>query len=140
LSRYVLDTDHVTLFQYSHPAIAERAKLIGGSNIFVTVVTLEEQLRGRLAGVSRAATKPEHLAIAYENLSKTQLYFCSVNLLKFDDAAHDLYQTFLRQRVRIGTQDLRIAAIALASQAVLVTRNWQDFGKVPDLELEDWTL
>jgi tRNA(fMet)-specific endonuclease VapC len=140
VSRYILDTDHVTLFQHSNSAIAKRAKAIGGSNIFVTTVTLEEQLRGRLASISRAATKPEQLSIAYENFRRTQLYFCSVNLLNFDNAAYNCYQSLLQQKIRIGTQDLRIAAIALASQAILVTRNQQDFSKVPDLSLEDWTV
>jgi tRNA(fMet)-specific endonuclease VapC len=140
LRRYILDTDHVTLFQYNHPQIAQRARAVGSSNIFITTVTLEEQLRGRLAGISRCATKPELLAVAYENLRRTQLYFCSVNLLNFDDAAYNCYQSLRQQQIRIGTQDLRIAAIALANQATIVTRNQQDFSKVPGLLLEDWTI
>lgn len=140
MSRYILDTDHVTLFQHNHLGIVQRARDVGGSNIFVTTVTLEEQLRGRLAGISRAATKPEQLAVAYKNFRITLLYFCSVNLLDFSDAAYNCYQTLLQQKVRIGTQDLRIAAIALANQVTLVTRNQKDFSKVPDLPLEDWTV
>jgi len=140
LNQYILDTDHVTLFQHNHLRISQRARAVGSSNIFVTTVTLEEQLRGRLAGISRAATKPEQLAVAYENLRRTLLYFCSVNLLNFDDAAYNCYQILLQQKIRIGTQDLRIAAITLANQAILVTRNQQDFIKVPDLSLEDWTV
>lgn len=123
MSRYILDTDHVTLFQHNYPKIAQRARAIGGSSIFITTVTLEEQLRGRLAGINRAATKPEQLSIAYDNLRKTQLYFCSVNLLNFDDDAYNCYQSLRYQQIRIGTQDLRIAAITLANQATLVTRN-----------------
>lgn len=140
MSRYILDTDHVTLFQHNHLGIVQRARDVGGDNIFVTTVTLEEQLRGRLAGISRAATKPEQLAVAYKNLRRTLLYFCSVNLLDFNDAAYNCYQSLLQQKVRIGTQDLRIAATALTNQAILVTRNHRDFNKVPDLPLEDWTV
>lgn len=140
MSRYILDTDHVTLFQHNYLKIAQRARAIGGSNIFITTVTLEEQLRGRLAGISRAATKPELLSIAYENLRKTQLFFCGVNLLNFDDAAYNCYQDLRQQQIRIGTQDLRISAIALANQAIIVTRNQQDFSKVSDSSLEDWTI
>lgn len=140
MSRYILDTDHVTLFQHNHLGIVQRTRDVGGSNIFITTVTLEEQLRGRLASISRSATKPEHLAVAYKNLRRTLLYFCSVNLLDFNDAASNCYQNLLQQKVRIGTQDLRIAAIALVNQATLVTRNQQDFSKVPDLAFEDWTV
>jgi len=42
-------------------------------------------------------------------------------------------------RVRIGTMDLRIAAIAIANDATLLTRNLSDFGKVPGLRAEDWS-
>ncbi|HAG85011.1 MAG TPA: nucleic acid-binding protein [Cyanobacteria bacterium UBA12227] len=140
MSQYILDTDHVTLFQYNHPEIVQRARAIGNSNIFITTVTLEEQLRGRLAGISRAATKPERLAIAYQNLRRTLVYFCSVNLVDFDDSAYTFYQSLRQQKIQIGTQDLRIAAIALANQAVVVTRNQRDFSKVPYLSLEDWTV
>jgi tRNA(fMet)-specific endonuclease VapC len=77
VTRYILDTDHVTLFQHGHPRIAQRARSVGNSNIFVTVITLEEQFRGRLAGISRSATKSEHLAVAYENLRRTLVYFCN---------------------------------------------------------------
>lgn len=42
-------------------------------------------------------------------------------------------------RPRIGTMDLKIAAIALANDATLLSRNLRDFGKVPGLRVEDWT-
>lgn len=140
LNQYILDTDHVTLFQHNHPRISQRVRDVGGSNIFVTIITLEEQLRGRLGGISKYATKPERLAVAYENLRRTLLYFCSVKLLNFDDVAYNCYQNLLQQKIRIGTQDLRIAAIALTNQATLVTRNQQDFSKIPNLSLEDWAV
>ena len=40
--------------------------------------------------------------------------------------------------VLIGTMDLRIAAIAIAHDAVLLTGNLVDFRKVPGLCAEDW--
>lgn len=63
-----------------------------------------------------------------------------MNLLNFNDAAYNCYQSLRQQPIRIGTQDLRIGAIALANQAIIVTRNQQDFSKVSDLSLEDWTI
>ncbi|WP_199306690.1 hypothetical protein [Anabaena sphaerica] len=61
MSRYILDTNIVTLSQHGNSNIAQRAKSAGISNIFITTVTLEEQLKGRLAIISKSATKPELL-------------------------------------------------------------------------------
>jgi tRNA(fMet)-specific endonuclease VapC len=36
--------------------------------------------------------------------------------------------------------DLKIAAIALAHKATLLSRNLRDFSRVPDLKVEDWSV
>jgi tRNA(fMet)-specific endonuclease VapC len=54
--------------------------------------------------------------------------------------ADNYYLELQAQKIRVGTQDLRIASIALSGNAVLVTRNQRDFAKVPNLRWEDWTV
>jgi len=44
------------------------------------------------------------------------------------------------KRLQLATMDARIAAIALSRQLILLTRNLRDFGKVPELMIEDWTV
>jgi tRNA(fMet)-specific endonuclease VapC len=59
--------------------------------------------------------------------------------LEFDDRAAAEFQRLRQFRLRVGTMDLRIAAIVLANKATLVSRNIIDFRKIPDLKVEDWT-
>ncbi|MFM6269436.1 MAG: type II toxin-antitoxin system VapC family toxin, partial [Dolichospermum sp.] len=68
-------------------------------------------------------------------------FFKNIQLLDFDNDAYARYQLLVLQKLkRIGTQDLRIAAITQSVNGILVTRNWQDFENVPGLLLEDWTI
>lgn len=41
-------------------------------------------------------------------------------------------------QIRIGTQDLKIACIALEHDATLLSANLSDFNQVPGLRVEDW--
>ena len=63
-----------------------------------------------------------------------------MQIASFDQAAADCFDDLRRQRVRIGTMDLRIAAIAITRDWTLLTRNAADFAKVPGLLFEDWTV
>lgn len=63
-----------------------------------------------------------------------------MHLLPFGDKSLVEYEALKRQRIRIGTSDLRIAAIALVHGATVLTRNLRDFRQVPGLVAEDWTL
>ncbi len=78
------------------------------------------------------------MLLAYDRLLATVRYFAQVNVLPFTPAAAATLQKFRDQRIRIGTQDLRIAAIVLAVGGTLVTSNRRDFEKVPGLTIEDW--
>jgi predicted nuclease of predicted toxin-antitoxin system len=52
----------------------------------------------------------------------------------------DLYRRLVEQRLRIGAQDLKIAAITLAHDAILVTSNRRHFDQVPGPQIEDWNV
>jgi len=59
--------------------------------------------------------------------------------LPFDDTAATIFDQLRAQKIRIGANDLAIAAIALSVSGVLVTRNIVDFQRVPNLQIKDWT-
>lgn len=141
MSRYILDTDCFSLWQQNHPMMVQRVK-VNAENLAVTIVTVEEVIRGRL-NVIRQASEPsqaDKLVLAYTKLWDTLDDFKNLNILKFDQNASSIYTKFHRQIRLIGSQDLRIAAIVLANNATLVTRNHRHFSQVPDLEQEDWKI
>jgi tRNA(fMet)-specific endonuclease VapC len=61
-------------------------------------------------------------------------------ILPFDGGAIAVFDDLREQKVRIATMDLRIAAIAISRNLVLLTRNIGDFSKVPGLVTENWTI
>ena len=138
---YVIDTDILSLYQRNHPQVSAQIRLArqNGLTLTTTIVTVEEQYAGRLAQIQKAKT-PELLIAAYERLTTTFSLFSQLEILGYDRTAEDYFRQFRQQRIRIGTQDLRIASISLTHSAIIVTRNRKDFGQVPNLIIEDWSL
>ena len=136
--RYVLDTDIVTYQQLGRAAVVQQLRQANLAEVATTVITMYEQLRGRLAEVNRNQTLTD-IQVAFHRLQMTQAYFCSARLLPFDDKAAQVYQALTNQKHRIGAQDLKIAAIVLANRAILVTANRRHFDQISDLTIEDWS-
>ena len=141
MSRYILDTDCFSHWQKNHPMMVQRVE-DNAENLALTIVTVEEAIRGRFKAIrdASAPAQADKLVLAYTRLWDTLDDFKNLNILKFYQNAFTIYTQFRSQRIRIGTQDLRIAAIVLANNAILVTRNNRDFSQVPDLVQEDWTI
>ncbi|WP_017294385.1 type II toxin-antitoxin system VapC family toxin [Geminocystis herdmanii] len=137
MTLYILDTDTISLFQRNHPVIVSKIKGIEFANITTTIITVEEQLKGRLNSIQKAKSQPI-ISTAYRNLKLTIHFFDSITVLDFDENAYNIFQDL--KSIRIGSQDLRISSIALAFGGVVVTRNQKDFSKIPNLQIQDWTL
>jgi tRNA(fMet)-specific endonuclease VapC len=138
MSLYVLDSDHLSLYQRGHEPLGQRLLTIPPEQIAITVISAEELIRGRLAQI-RKASQPQERVYAYYWFTKTLEFLRDFMVLSYDTQAEAYFQSLFAQRIRIGTQDLKIAAIVLSKQAVLVTRNHQDFERVQGLALEDWS-
>jgi len=109
------------------------------AQLFTTSVTVEEQLRGRLAYINKYRQAPAKAAQGHVALIQTIYYFSTWNILAFSEAADTIFRQWRTQRIRIGGQDLRIAAIALFYSYTVVTGNIRDFSQVPGLNVVDWT-
>jgi tRNA(fMet)-specific endonuclease VapC len=138
----VIDTDVATFHQRGHGATFEAiVENITGRNdsIWITIVTFEEQMRGWLAKCAKSRTPEEYIDNA-RHLRKALDYYRHRSILDFDSAAAMHYRSLSHLKTRIGTMDLRIAAIARSRDATLVTHNTSDFRQVPGLRIEDWTI
>jgi tRNA(fMet)-specific endonuclease VapC len=50
---FLLDTDHVSLQERGHPLLRERISEVLSGTIAISVITMEELIRGRLAVLAR---------------------------------------------------------------------------------------
>lgn len=135
---HVLDTDTLTHLIRGHPRVVERTTAVA-ADIFVTVATRIEQLRGRFDAVFKAESG-EKLLLAQLRLIETENDLSRIPMLPIDAAAAAEFDRLRANKKvkKIGRGDLLIASIALANRATLVTRNTKDFGKVPGLRFENW--
>lgn len=134
---YILDTDHLSLYGRNHPVLIPKL-LAAKIQLTTTAINVEEQLRGRLAQVAEAKEGVVQ-SNAYQRLVETVMLLSEFHVLQYDQKSQEIYQNFRKQRIRIGTQDLRIASIVIANNGIILTRNLRDFEKVPGLNIEDWS-
>jgi tRNA(fMet)-specific endonuclease VapC len=138
---YILDTDHLSLIQRNGQEgkrILAKLAVIEESEVVVTVITYEEQVRGRLNVLSRAKTLDEQI-LGYQGLQQLTVDYQSIVIVSFSHAAAVEHQRLRKAYPRIGNMDLKIAAVALTNHAILLTRNVSDFGQIVELQTEDWT-
>lgn len=143
MNYYVLDTDHISILQReSEPAfsrLSARLTRCSPDLILVTIVSFHEQFQGWMSLLNQASSIAE-LIVAYRKMEELLRFFSKSQVLPYDKKAVDTLEELKRQRIRIGTLDLRIASIVLSENAILLTRNRRDFEKVPNLRIEDWTI
>ena len=90
-----------------------------------TIVSVEEQLSGWYTLLRRAKTATE-LVPVYQRMSDTLRFLSALPILTFTETSARTYDQLRRAWPRRGRMDLRIAAIAMAFDAVLVTSNFGD--------------
>jgi len=78
------------------------------------------------------------------NLHRLELFFSPLASFSFDDSCTEIY-AHIRHRLTvhgqlIGPNDLLVAAIAIANNAVLVTHNQREFARISGLQLCDWEI
>jgi tRNA(fMet)-specific endonuclease VapC len=136
---YVLDTDIAGFVQSEHPGVTQRMHLLAADHAVVTtIITFGEDLGGWLLACRRARDGPARVK-AYARMRRGLDFYQQIACLPFDEAAATIFDGLRGVKIRIGANDLSIAAITLSNGGILVTRNTADFDRVPNLVTEDWT-
>lgn len=137
--QYLFDTDHLTLFERGHAPLVARVAALPTLSLAVSAISVEEALRGRLGFLSRRLDASARQR-GYALLVGTVRLLNQLPIVLYDQSCESQYQQLRAQRLQIGTQDSRIASVALANNLTLLTRNQQHFGRVPGLKIEDWSV
>ncbi|TWW09493.1 hypothetical protein E3A20_13790 [Planctomyces bekefii] len=137
----VLDTDHLSCLEWGSEEssrLRERLADVPEGSVAVSIISYEEQMRGWLSHLAQNTSLDRQVSI-YGKLRRHLQTYCSVPIADFTSDAANRFEDLRRQRLRVGTMDLKIAAICLSLDALLLTRNTRDFEKVPGLKIADWT-
>lgn len=140
---FLPDTDHISVWQRGEGADYERLcthlETHTGDQIYVCIVSFHEMVNGWNAYSVKKGSS-ESLVRAYFEFENILRDFSAMQLLSFDRKAAEVFDELNQQRLRVGSMDLRIAAIAIANQMTLLTQNTVDFELIPGLSIEDWLL
>ncbi|AFZ15221.1 PilT protein domain protein [Crinalium epipsammum PCC 9333] len=141
--KYLLDTDHISFLQRRSSSefnrLTMRMAQYSIADFALSVVSFHEQVLGAHDFINRAKTNADTIR-GYTLLLEILQGFATAPVLPFDTEAIALFDALRGQGVRVSTMDLRIAAIAISRNLVLLTRNVSDFSKIPGLVTENWTL
>lgn len=137
---YILDTDHLSVLDRGGAEaqrLSDQLKTIPSTQIVTSIISYEEQTRGWLEYIAKARNIEQQVE-AYRRLRQQLVNYCKIPILEFDREAAREFHRLKQLRLRIGTMDLKIASIAFAHRAVVLTRNASDFSRVPGLSIENW--
>lgn len=128
---YTLDTSTcITFLRGKHPQLRQRV-LSRFHDIAITSVVAAELYYGAERSADVAA-----------NRKQVDAFLAPFPLLPLDKTSAVAYGSIRADLARrgqiIGPNDLLIAAIALATSAIVVTHNTGEFSRVPGLLVEDW--
>jgi len=130
--RYLIDTDILLLLRRDNTAVLERFGKIAPNSVAMSVITYGELLVGEYRSQRRRETAEE-----VSSLSE----LCPVLPLPVNAAReYGLIRAYLERTGEIiGSNDLWIAAHAIASDLTLVTANEREFRRVRGLKLQNWS-
>lgn len=140
---FLLDTNHISVWQRgegaSYERLFSRLSNYSGEHIFVSIVSFHELVNGWNAFMAKRRTS-ESLVRGYFEFEMILKDFSVMQLLPFDRKAAEVFDELSKQKLRVGSMDLRIAATAIANQMTLLSQNTVDFERISGLQIDDWLV
>ena len=137
----VLDTDIVTLLSYGKNAtLQSQIESVPDDEVLaIAIITRMEILQGRRDSILKAANGTE-MQRAAERFQAAEEMLNAFAVLLPDEASCGNFEALLKQKRRrkMRRADMVIASIAMAHDALLVTRNTKDYQGVSGLRVENW--
>ena len=132
MSQYLIDTNTCIAFlNQKNKSVVEKMSETKSSDIFLCRVIQAELYYGAYHSQKRES-----------NLEKLENFFNEVNILDFNDVVAQTYGQIRHDLASVGTpigsNDLFIAATALAHNVTLVTNNEREFSRIESLNIENW--
>jgi len=130
---YLLDTDTcIYLINGRPPSVIQAVTRLEPNQVKLSAVSLAELEYG--ASKSRSREKNRNALLRFA---------AAFDIVPFDDRDAEVYgliRAGLERRGQlIGPYDLQIAAQAVTRGLVLVTNNVEEYRRVPDLRIQNWT-
>ena len=133
---YYLDTNVIidaTRNKKETAAILEHFKAVRFQDICIPAIVVAELEYGA-----------RHSNFYDRNMEIVRKFVAPYPIIPFSEKETVVYgeirQYLATKGTPIGSNDMLIAATAIANNAVLVTHNTDEFARIPNIRLEDWTL
>ncbi len=133
---YLLDTDSASLAFGGNERV--RSRIRQASGVWLSSIAAEERVRGALNLIRKNRDKPA-LPAAQDFLTRLLVDISDYDIHPYNEQAARVYASFSAQVRRVGSQDCRIAASAIAADWIVVTANQKDFSRIPGVWFEDWS-
>ncbi len=134
------DTDVLTELFAGDVLYVQRFAAIDPDKRGLSIVAAAEIVRGWLAAIRQAEAGKGRMSLEYAfgQFQQRLVNMAPFTLLSYTAAADALFQQWRAAKVRVGTNDLRIAAICIVHRATLVIRNARDYAQIPGLTFDVW--
>jgi predicted nucleic acid-binding protein len=135
---YLWDTNIAVHFANNHPILALHIQRVGWDEIVLPSPTVAELWRGRAEFALKAT--PEQIIWAHNQLWQTYELITKFKVLLFDEEATEELKKLLKKfKSRKRYADVMIAAMALAGNHIVVTRNTKHFKDIlPPHQITNW--